>query len=383
MDKSNTSSKNKILVAIGGLVVLLIAAIVAIIVLLMQNNRLESITPKVPNAAGVVLSGSTRSNTLNTLDSAMQELREKSVIMSIEDASGYSTVMLYNSHNEAVAEDPSYGSRTIHLNYNHTIYFGETIAYGQDSDVLGLMGRAIEMAQADSSIPVLNSVNDLDLTETDENGNLTQSRYFIDIVGWDKLSEFYSYVSDEFSAAMVDNLKSQLVDTTEDDDTDETSETTDTDVESTDSAESIPVGFRIYYIVNSDNTLDHGGCLVYFTDKPSDEVTWNELEVSWEFYDYIELTDWQLSDEWYELDWMSLESWEDLSPAEDLFMELYNQLIDNMNQMAGNDTTESESESESESDVGDTSTGSSTNSAEEGDPAPQEAPPPTDEQTTD
>ena len=55
MDKGNTSSKNKILVAIGGLVVLLIAAIVAIIVLLMQNNRLESITPKVPNAAGVVL----------------------------------------------------------------------------------------------------------------------------------------------------------------------------------------------------------------------------------------------------------------------------------------------------------------------------------------
>lgn len=383
MDKGNTSSKNKILVAIGGLVVLLIAAIVAIIVLLMQNNRLESITPKVPNAAGIVLSGSTRSNTLNTLDNAMQELREKSVVMSIEDASGYSTVMLYNSHNEAVAEDPSYGSRTIHLNDNHTIYFGETIAYGQDSDVLGLMGRAIEMAQADSSIPVLNSVNDLDLTETDENGDLTQSRYFIDIVGWDKLSEFYSYVSDEFSAAMVDNLKSQLVDTTEDDDTDETSETTDTDVESTDSVESIPVGFRIYYIVNSDNTLDHGGCLVYFTDKPSDEVTWNELEVSWEFYDYIELTDWQLSDEWYELDWMSLESWEDLSPAEDLFMELYNQLIDNMNQMAGNDTTESESESESESDVGDTSTGSSTNSAEEGDPAPQEAPPPTDEQTTD
>ena len=172
---------------------------------------------------------------------------------------------------------------------------------------------------------------------------------------------------------MVDNLKSQLVDTTEDDDTDETSETTDTDVES------IPVGFRIYYIVNSDNTLDHGGCLVYFTDKPSDEVTWNELEVSWEFYDYIELTDWQLSDEWYELDWMSLESWEDLSPAEDLFMELYNQLIDNMNQMAGNDTTESEPES----DVDDTSTDSSTNSTEEGDPAPQEAPPPTDEQTTD
>ena len=214
MDKSNTSSKNKILVAIGGLVVLLIAAIVAIIVLLMQNNRLESLTPKVPNAAGVVLSGSTRSNTLDTLDNTMRELREKSVVMSIEDASGYSTVMLYNSHNEAVAEDPSYGSRTIHLNDNHTIYFGETIAYGQDSDVLGLMGRAIEMAQADSSIPVLNSVNDLDLTETDENGNLTQSRYFIDIVGWDKLSEFYSYVSDEFSAAMVDNLKSQLVDAT-------------------------------------------------------------------------------------------------------------------------------------------------------------------------
>lgn len=377
MDKSNTSSKNKILVAIGGLVVLLIAAIVAIIVLLMQNNRLESITPKVPNAAGVVLSGSTRSNTLNTLDNAMQELREKSVVMSIEDASGYSTVMLYNSHNEAVAEDPSYGSRTIHLNDNHTIYFGETIAYGQDSDVLGLMGRAIEMAQADSSIPVLNSVNDLDLTETDENGDLTQSRYFIDIVGWDKLSEFYSYVSDEFSAAMVDNLKSQLLDTTEDDDTDEASETTNTDVESTDSAESIPVGFRIYYIVNSDNTLDHGGCLVYFTDKPSDEVTWNELEVSWEFYDYIELTDWQLSDEWYELDWMSLESWEDLSPAEDLFMELYDQLIDNMNQMAGNDTTETES------DVDDSSIDSTTNSIEEGDPAPQEAPPPTDEQTTD
>lgn len=375
MDKGNTSSKNKILVAIGGLVVLLIAAIVAIIVLLMQNNRLESITPKVPNAAGVVLSGSTRSNTLNTLGSAMQELREKSVVMSIEDASGYSTVMLYNSHNEAVAEDPSYGSRTIHLNDNHTIYFGETIAYGQDSDVLGLMGRAIEMAQADSSIPVLNSVNDLDLTETDENGDLTQSRYFIDIVGWDKLSEFYSYVSDEFSAAMVDNLKSQLLDTTEDDDTDEASETTNTDVESTDNAESIPVGFRIYYTVNSDNTLDHGGCLVYFTDKPSDEVTWNELEVSWEFYDYIELTDWQLSDEWYELDWMSLESWEDLSPAEDLFMELYDQLIDNMNQMAGNNTTES--------DVNNSSTDSSTNSIEEGDPAPQEAPPPTDEQTTD
>lgn len=383
MDKGNTSSKNKILVAIGGLVVLLIAAIVAIIVLLMQNNRLESITPKVPNAAGVVLSGSTRSNTLNTLDSAMQELRGKSVVMSIEDASGYSTVMLYNSHNEAVAEDPSYGSRTIHLNDNHTIYFGETIAYGQDSDVLGLMGRAIEMAQADSSIPVLNSVNDLDLTETDETGNLTQSRYFIDIVGWDKLSEFYSYVSDEFSAAMVDNLKSQLVDTTEDDDTDEndneSSEAADTNVESTDSTESIPVGFRLYYIVNSDNTLDHGGCLVYFTDKPSDEVTWNELGVSWEFYDYIELTDWQLSDEWYELDWISLESWEDLSPAEDLFMELYNQLIDNMNQMAGNDTTESESESN----VNDSSTDNFTDSTEEGDPAPQEAPPPTDEQTTD
>ena len=383
MDKGNTSSKNKILVAIGGLVVLLIAAIVAIIVLLMQNNRLESITPKVPNAAGVVLSGSTRSNTLNTLDSAMQELRGKSVVMSIEDASGYSTVMLYNSHNEAVAEDPSYGSRTIHLNDNHTIYFGETIAYGQDSDVLGLMGRAIEMAQADSSIPVLNSVNDLDLTETDETGNLTQSRYFIDIVGWDKLSEFYSYVSDEFSAAMVDNLKSQLVATTEDDNTDEndneSSEAADTNVESTDSTESIPVGFRLYYIVNSDNTLDHGGCLVYFTDKPSDEVTWNELGVSWEFYDYIELTDWQLSDEWYELDWMSLESWEDLSPAEDLFMELYNQLIDNMNQMAGNDTTELESESN----VNDSSTDNSTDSTEEGDPAPQEAPPPTDEQTTD
>ena len=31
MDKGNTSSKNKILVAIGGLVVLLIAAIVAIL----------------------------------------------------------------------------------------------------------------------------------------------------------------------------------------------------------------------------------------------------------------------------------------------------------------------------------------------------------------
>lgn len=381
MDKGSTSSKNKILAAICGLVVLLIAAVVAIIVLLMQNNRLESLTPKVPNAAGVVLSGSTRSNTLDTLDNTMRELREKSVVMSIEDASGYSTVMLYNSHNEAVAEDPSYGSRTIHLNDNHTIYFGETIAYGQDSDVLGLMGRAIEMAQADSSIPVLNSVNDLDLTETDENGNLTQSRYFIDIVGWDKLSEFYSYVSDEFSAAMVDNLKSQLVNATEDDDTDENanenSETADTNEESTDNAESIPVGFRIYYTVNSDNTLDHGGCFVYFTDKPSDEVTWNELEVSWEFYDYIELTDWQLSDEWYELDWMSLESWEDLSPAEDLFMELYDQLIDNMNQMAGNDTTESES------DVSDSSIDSSTNSIEEGDPAPQEAPPPTDEQTTD
>ena len=54
-----------------------------------------------------------------------------------------------------------------------------------------------------------------------------------------------------------------------------------------------------------------------------------------------------------------------------------------MNQMAGNDTTESESESESESDVGDTSTGSSASITEEGDPAPQEAPPPTDEQTTD
>lgn len=399
--EANTGNKipTKLRIIIGILIVAVIAAVSVSIYLATENSRIKSQEPKVPNAAGILLSGSDRNDALSVVSSGYNNIISGNGILNIQDSSGYTSTMIYNGNNEAVLEDPSTGARTIFLNNNHTVYIGDTIAYGQDSNVLMILEQAIKMAESNKEISVLKAINDLTLPDVDDEGNLVYTKYCIDIHGWDELTQLYSCVSDDFATAMIDNLKSQMIpedDTNNTEDGDTSEEDNNTSV----SDEDIPeMSFRLYYVMDDDN-LVYGGCYVYFDEKPSDEITWNELQISWEIGEILGVDEWSLEDGWYSADWESLSDWEDTSIVEELFTNLYNDLTsmleektnelegesdihdhteDLMNESAlsGNTETEESTNMQTESSVTENSedTEVDNNVAE-----PQEAPAPTTEE---
>lgn len=338
-------TKLKMLIAV--LIIIALAAISLSIYMIAENSRIKSQEPKVPNAAGVLLTGSDRDKALSLVSNGYTNIINSNGILNIQDSLGYTSTMIYNNDDEAVLEDPSTGARTIFLNNNHTVYIGDTIAYGQDSNVLMLLDQALKMANDNKDIDVLRAVNDLTLSDVDEDGNLLYTKYCIDLSGWDELTELYSCVSVDFADAMIANLKEQMQteeETAEETAEETTEETTETLEDSSNTQEytDIPdIGFRMYYVMSGE-TLAYGGCYTYFANKPSDELTWNDIQLSWEIGEIIEVDNWSLEDGWYSADWDNLKDWEDTSVVEELFTNLYNELT----QMLDKKTEEMQSSSE-------------------------------------
>lgn len=313
---SNSTSGSKLLMVA---IVLLFVVIIAGCFVGYQYVKLEQAANVDPDTAGVELVKKNRETALAEISSAIGALRDKSIIINVQDSTNQVT-MLYNSNHEAIAESPETGYKTVYMEDSRAIQFSDNIGYGYDSEVLTLLELASKLALEDKNIPVLRSngtgINDSDGDTSEELGEVTE--YLIDIRGWDNINTFYSLIDENLASIMVDSLKGSVELAAEQ-----------TDAVTADSE----LNLRFMYLI-SNGCVETGACYIYFGDKPSGEVTWKELSYSWLFQSYLEIYDWKLDEKWYTLDWENITEWEDTNEAEDLFIQQYTDILDVLNQFA-------------------------------------------------
>lgn len=312
--KHKEGAKNSNLIkgiAIGAVM----AALAIAIALFVVNNNQKAHTPKVENAAGILVTGKEADKSLELVNTAMANLRSKNIIINVQDSASSYITIVYNNKGEAIAEAPDTGYKTVYMKDHKTVQFSDALGYGYDSEVLTLMESVLNMAKTDN-LPVLISTEENEATED----GIEYKEILVDVQGWDKIQKLYSTIDAEFGQIMTDNLKDSL---------ETASQTEGSTISSTDA-----LNFRFVYLVDTSGKLHTGACYLYFGDKPSDEVTWDDLSYSWIFEDYIEVYDWSLADAWYTTEWNNMLEWTDTTEVEELLGNQYKELVDMLNKFA-------------------------------------------------
>lgn len=300
-----------------GIILALIVFAIVISTALIVSLR----TPKevIVGAYGDELTRQEKTQAVDKLESAMERLRGKNLLLSVKDAQ-VSLTMLYNNKGEALSEIADTGAKTFYLNNNKTVQFSDTISYGEDSEILSILDSAIKLQKAEN-LPVLKK--DLYDASNTNTGDTSASvspviEYMIDIRGWDEIHKLYEYVSSKFADAMIDGLKGSIEGIA----TEEGSTISSTD----------ELNMRLTYTLVGDEIYS-GACYVYFGDKESRYITESDLQINWYFEGAVEVYDWELNQDWYNTNWDNLSD-SDISKVEEMFSKQYESITNMIGKFA-------------------------------------------------
>lgn len=344
-----------------------IIAIIAVIIAVMASLGYKSALDELAEPMVVKTSQAERADMLNRLGTALENLKQRNLLVSIQEGQDAYTMMLTNDQGEYLTQSQSTGYVTVYRNDNKAIRYQEYIDYGADSNAISIMDAVYGMA-SDGEVEVYG------VPDEDKADGYTQ--VVIDIRGWDQIASMYNRIDPSLGEIMVGQLQaslsqssdsetdsSQTAEQSSEEQTDEQTEPSNTEVQEIDT-----LNFRFLFIVYNETTqFDSAACYMYFDDADSEDVGWNSdsLATSWAITGLVPIEKWSLDTDWYTLDFENYLNWTDEQgeEANELLRVTLADLVDMTNRVLesySNSTTgDNTSDTETEANNGSESTESS------------------------
>lgn len=342
-----------------------IIAIIAVIIAVMASLGYRSALDELAEPMVVKTSQAERDDMLNRLGTALENLKQRNLLVSIQEGQDAYTMMLTNDQGEYLTQSQSTGYVTVYRNDNKAIRYQEYIDYGADSNAISIMDAVYEMA-SDGEVEVYG------VPDEDKADGYTQ--VVIDIRGWDQIASMYNRIDPSLGEIMVGQLQaslsqssdsetdsSQVDEKSSEEQTDEQTEPQ-TEASSTEVQEIDTLNFRFLFIVYNETTqFDSAACYMYFDDADSEDVGWNSdsLATSWAITGLVPIEKWSLDTDWYTLDFENYLNWTDEQgeEANELLRVTLADLVDMTNRVlesysnstTGNNTSDTETEANNES----------------------------------
>lgn len=338
-----------------------IIAIIAVIIAVMASLGYRSALDELAEPMVVKTSQAERDDMLNRLGTALENLKQRNLLVSIQEGQDAYTMMLTNDQGEYLTQSQSTGYVTVYRNDNKAIRYQEYIDYGADSNAISIMDAVYGMA-SDGEVEVYG------VPDEDKADGYTQ--VVIDIRGWDQIASMYNRIDPSLGEIMVGQLQASLsqssdseTDSSQTDEqsseeqTEEQTEPSNTEVQEIDT-----LNFRFLFIVYNETTqFDSAACYMYFDDADSEDVGWNSdsLATSWAITGLVPIEKWSLDTDWYTLDFENYLNWTDEQgeEANELLRVTLADLVDMTNRVlesysnstTGNNTSDTETEANNES----------------------------------
>lgn len=351
-----------------------IIAIIAVIIAVMASLGYRSALDELAEPMVVKTSQAERADMLNRLGTALENLKQRNLLVSIQEGQDAYTMMLTNDQGEYLTQSQSTGYVTVYRNDNKAIRYQEYIDYGADSNAISIMDAVYGMA-SDGEVEVYG------VPDEDKADGYTQ--VVIDIRGWDQIASMYNRIDPSLGEIMVGQLKaslsqssdsetdsSQVDEQSSEEQTEEQTEPSNTEVQEIDT-----LNFRFLFIVYNETTqFDSAACYMYFDDADSEDVGWNSdsLATSWAITGLVPIEKWSLDTDWYTLDFENYLNWTDEQGEEanellrvtlaDL-VDMTNRVLESYSNSTTDDNTsdtETEANNESESTEGSEDTSNTT-----------------------
>lgn len=298
-----------------------IIAIIAVIIAVMASLGYRSALDELAEPMVVKTSQAERADMLNRLGTALENLKQRNLLVSIQEGQDAYTMMLTNDQGEYLTQSQSTGYVTVYRNDNKAIRYQEYIDYGADSNAISIMDAVYGMA-SDGEVEVYG------VPDEDKADGYTQ--VVIDIRGWDQIASMYNRIDPSLGEIMVGQLQaslsqssdsetdsSQVDEQSSEEQTEEQTEAqteTQTEASSTEAQEIDTLNFRFLFIVYNETTqFDSAACYMYFDDADSEDVGWNSdsLATSWAITGLVPIEKWSLDTDWYTLDFENYLNWTD------------------------------------------------------------------------
>lgn len=344
-----------------------IIAIIAVIIAVMASLGYRSALDELAEPMVIKTSQAERADMLNRLGTALENLKQRNLLVSIQEGQDAYTMMLTNDQGEYLTQSQSTGYVTVYRNDNKAIRYQEYIDYGADSNAISIMDAVYGMA-SDGEVEVYG------VPDEDKADGYTQ--VVIDIRGWDQIASMYNRIDPSLGEIMVGQLKASLSQSSDSEtdssqvDEQSSEEQTEAQTESsnTEAQEIDTLNFRFLFIVYNETTqFDSAACYMYFDDADSEDVGWNSdsLATSWAITGLVPIEKWSLDTDWYTLDFENYLNWTDEQgeEANELLRVTLADLVDMTNRVLesySNSTTgDNTSDTETEANNGSESTESS------------------------
>lgn len=355
--------KNINAITISAVIIAIIAVIIAVMAFLGYRSALDELAEPMV----VKTSQAERNDMLNRLGTALENLKQRNLLVSIQEGQDAYTMMLTNDQGEYLTQSQSTGYVTVYRNDNKAIRYQEYIDYGADSNAISIMDAVYGMA-SDGEVEVYG------VPDEDKADGYTQ--VVIDIRGWDQIASMYNRIDPSLGEIMVGQLQASLSPSSDSEtdssqvDEQSSEEQTETQTESsnTEVQEIDTLNFRFLFIVYNETTqFDSAACYMYFDDADSEDVGWNSdsLATSWAITGLVPIEKWSLDTDWYTLDFENYLNWTDEQGEEanellrvtlaDL-VDMTNRVLESYNNSTTDDNT---SDTETEANNGSESTESS------------------------
>lgn len=354
--------KNINAITISAVIIAIIAVIIAVMAFLGYRSALDELAEPMV----VKTSQAERNDMLNRLGTALENLKQRNLLVSIQEGQDAYTMMLTNDQGEYLTQSQSTGYVTVYRNDNKAIRYQEYIDYGADSNAISIMDAVYGMA-SDGEVEVYG------VPDEDTADGYTQ--VVIDIRGWDQIASMYNRIDPSLGEIMVGQLQaslsqssdsetdsSQTAEQSSEEQTDEQTEPQ-TEASSTEVQEIDTLNFRFLFIVYNETTqFDSAACYMYFDDADSEDVGWNSdsLATSWAITGLVPIEKWSLDTDWYTLDFENYLNWTDEQgeEANELLRVTLADLVDMTNRVlesysnstTDNNTSDTETEANNESD---------------------------------
>lgn len=290
-----------------------IIAIIAVIIAVMASLGYRSALDELAEPMVVKTSQAERGDMLNRLGTALENLKQRNLLVSIQEGQDAYTMMLTNDQGEYLTQSQSTGYVTVYRNDNKAIRYQEYIDYGADSNAISIMDAVYGMA-SDGEVEVYG------VPDEDKADGYTQ--VVIDIRGWDQIASMYNRIDPSLGEIMVGQLQASLSQSSDSEtdssqvDEQSSEEQTEAQTESsnTEAQEIDTLNFRFLFIVYNETTqFDSAACYMYFDDADSEDVGWNSdsLATSWAITGLVPIEKWSLDTDWYTLDFENYLNWTD------------------------------------------------------------------------
>lgn len=290
-----------------------IIAIIAVIIAVMASLGYKSALDELAEPMVIKTSQAERADMMNRLGTALENLKQRNLLVSIQEGQDAYTMMLTNDQGEYLTQSQSTGYVTVYRNDNKAIRYQEYIDYGADSNAISIMDAVYGMA-SDGEVEVYG------VPDEDKADGYTQ--VVIDIRGWDQIASMYNRIDPSLGEIMVGQLQaslsqssdsetdsSQVDEQSSEEQTEEQTESSNTEAQEIDT-----LNFRFLFIVYNETTqFDSAACYMYFDDADSEDVGWNSdsLATSWAITGLVPIEKWSLDTDWYTLDFENYLNWTD------------------------------------------------------------------------